>query len=1621
MKIKRKQIRRITALILSLCMVLSGLQIIPGGIKAQAAEKNKTLRLLSIGNSFSQDAQEWIYNIAKAAGYEDIIIANLYWGGCSLWQHADNAKKDFGGDGQHYEYQMHRSPQEVVTRDKSIKGALEDQEWDYVTLQQVSQDAGMENTFTNGDLDYLIEYVHKYAPQAKVGWHMTWAYQQDSTHGGFANYNRDQMTMYNAIVHCTRDIAAPKLDFVFPAGTAIQNLRTSFIGDTLTRDGYHMSYNLGRYVVGLTWIYKLCEMMGNPYPENITYTPSETDVPEYYLPAIREAVLNAVQKPYEVSQSSYKNIADLLNLDLNSYNKINWEPKENTYWHSAGDIHQELGKDEKFITSKLFTRDDLPTGTVIQVDEGFKYRPEAWESDTSKTSPRPDEVKVPTVIVTDGWWGKFNYRAFNVSKTDGSSLIGKSNEATDHFRIYLPKVLGDGGDFNIISKSSGKPLAVEGDSRNNDAGVCQNANANSDLWTFEYAGNGYYYIINKNSGKALDVPGGNTNENTQPVQYDRNNNRNQQWNVIDLGKGMYRISPKCAPTMGLDVAGASNNDNAKVVQWPYKGSDNEVWYIKQPEAVDEGILEYTTEIANNTTYTLKNAKTNYALMPKNSRPGKVNTVLFDVTGSDSQKWCFVQNGDFYNIKNAGTDFNLHYGDGVRGAQVEQDGAKDRYENGEKYNWKLRKVTSGDFAGGYLIEADKKDDNGNPVYVTIDNNGRESEIHLQNLKARDLGSQVWYLDKKDNVTNTGVTKEKANEVGKAFLDKFYVDTQQSNGTTRKSIGGGFWVGAELIEMLLDGYETLGDDVYREAFDSSYQDELDNIGNRFWYWTDMTEEVWATNPCQQQGYDTNPYNDDVMWLVMASARAHMLFGSKDDGDGFRNYLKYAEDNFKVVYDRGLKEDGTIRWCMEEQAGTGTTSCINGPTVVAACYLGEITKDENYFNIAKDVHQAQINAGMYDPNEKGRVWDSPNNNWASCYNQGTWIGSCVLLYNHYHDQAYLDQAKEAMDFVTKKNGYFSDEYGVLKQESSIFGGDLPAFRSIMMRYMRMFIDNDEIKEKVDMTPYIEWFNNNARVIYNNKNASGLVYNPFDRATPNDLNFVVDGKSGDDKIPESERGINAAGMSGGVSLMLNLPKVILEKAPEEPAHEENNDPNADDQNQITNPTGDNENENQSETSEGNGNQSEEQEDDKSGTDPSGNQSEIGTTPSGDQDADKPVTDPSGNSDQSETGTTPSGDQKDSKPATDPSDNPDQSGTGTAPSGNQNETGTVPSDNPDQSGNGSSPSGSTNQENSGNDSTGNVGGETAPSGETKPQNNSGNNPSGTGNQGTNTPSGSTGQNGTDNQPSGSTGQNGIGNNTSGSTNQDVTGNTPSGSTNEAGNNTQGDTNSQNTGNNASDNTNQQGIGNNTQGGTTQGGNSTSTDTNQAGSNVTGNTNSQGTNDTQGGTSQNTGNLSGNTNQTGNNSSVDAVQQNVTGNQSGAITSQDVNINLDITQSQNVISSVNGTNNAATTEKINVGKVKIKKLAKKTFSKKITITLDQRLKKATGYVVYIYYDKDEAKDMGLPYVKKTIKKNNSKVLTVSNKKLKGETKLYVRVRPYLKANGKTYYGKYSAVKTCKSK
>jgi hypothetical protein len=102
--------------------------------------------------------------------------------------------------------------------------------------------------------------------------------------------------MYSAIVKTTKKInKAYHFDMLIPSGTAIQNARTSFVGDHMNRDGYHLNLILGRYTASCTWYEKIFNenVIGNTFhPEKLSNY--ETDMAQN---AAHTAVLN----PFKVT------------------------------------------------------------------------------------------------------------------------------------------------------------------------------------------------------------------------------------------------------------------------------------------------------------------------------------------------------------------------------------------------------------------------------------------------------------------------------------------------------------------------------------------------------------------------------------------------------------------------------------------------------------------------------------------------------------------------------------------------------------------------------------------------------------------------------------------------------------------------------------------------------------------------------------------------------------------------------------------------------------------------------------------------------------------------------------------------------------------------------------------------------------------------------------------------------------------------------------------------------------------------------------------------------------------------------------------------------------------------
>ncbi len=281
-------------------------------VKVEPANK---LKVLMIGNSFADDTINYAYEIAKSVGIpeENILIADIYIGGCSLATHWSNAQSNSPA----YRFGLEKegwfdgSSYTGWTMEEAIMYA----DWDFITFQQNSGNSGGPASYSC--LQNLMDYVYDIAtdeinnpnanPDVKFVWHQTWAYQQGTTASAFSTYNYDQMTMYNAIMSCLNNFVLDKNFFaIIPNGTAIQNARTSSIGDTFSRDQHnHLSYGAGRYIASMNLVSVLTgidmsDLTWKPTDSGFDYPLTETEIE-----ICKESVANAIVNPFEITKSKY--------------------------------------------------------------------------------------------------------------------------------------------------------------------------------------------------------------------------------------------------------------------------------------------------------------------------------------------------------------------------------------------------------------------------------------------------------------------------------------------------------------------------------------------------------------------------------------------------------------------------------------------------------------------------------------------------------------------------------------------------------------------------------------------------------------------------------------------------------------------------------------------------------------------------------------------------------------------------------------------------------------------------------------------------------------------------------------------------------------------------------------------------------------------------------------------------------------------------------------------------------------------------------------------------------------------------------------------------------------------
>ena len=304
------------------------------------APENKSLKVLAITSSFGLNTTQLLYDVAVAEGYapENVTVARLYTSGCSLEKHITYAP-----DKPVYQYTKVSGDPDVVAEhadegmvvgemfqvmkegNATLLDGLLDEKWDIIFMQQGARISAIDSSYTDAEgRDYITQlrgimqpYVEENCPDARFVWNMLWAFDKGSDEAPLdTTFKGDQLAMYRASIDCTMTYVVPRTDYdrIIPSGTAIQNARTSFFGETLSRDTYHLN-NLGAAIAAYDLFAVLTGQEITEINLDIVSASNKngisgaakinTPLREDEKLVIMESVNNALRNPYAVTPSQY--------------------------------------------------------------------------------------------------------------------------------------------------------------------------------------------------------------------------------------------------------------------------------------------------------------------------------------------------------------------------------------------------------------------------------------------------------------------------------------------------------------------------------------------------------------------------------------------------------------------------------------------------------------------------------------------------------------------------------------------------------------------------------------------------------------------------------------------------------------------------------------------------------------------------------------------------------------------------------------------------------------------------------------------------------------------------------------------------------------------------------------------------------------------------------------------------------------------------------------------------------------------------------------------------------------------------------------------------------------------
>ncbi len=236
--------------------------------------QKSTLKVLDIGNSYTQDATSYLSDLVSASGIDvsDMALYTATRGSASYKTWCDTYfDADTAG------YTISKVAGTLTTTIETGNGAagngelfracLSDESWDLIIIHQVSTYAPYYDQWNEdsnaGELDKLIQIIRKHQPQATIGFTLVHSYASNYE----SNSENSSLERWRLIADSASRLRnSHDIDFVIPYGTAIQNLRSSSLNtinsatghyNDFTSDGTHCASGLGDYVASCCYFQSL--------------------------------------------------------------------------------------------------------------------------------------------------------------------------------------------------------------------------------------------------------------------------------------------------------------------------------------------------------------------------------------------------------------------------------------------------------------------------------------------------------------------------------------------------------------------------------------------------------------------------------------------------------------------------------------------------------------------------------------------------------------------------------------------------------------------------------------------------------------------------------------------------------------------------------------------------------------------------------------------------------------------------------------------------------------------------------------------------------------------------------------------------------------------------------------------------------------------------------------------------------------------------------------------------------------------------------------------------------------------------------------------------------------------